>query len=83
MSEDEPSKSAETFKDRAERIIRYEQTADPNIRALAEERDLVGTQLTMNETVKLCLTYTKAVKVALLDLAEQLDERFDQNLSGD
>ena len=71
--EQQGDQPAETLRARAERIRLYELTDNPHLLALAKGETLAGVTLTAEDTLWLSLASTKAVWVALLDLAEQLD----------
>jgi hypothetical protein len=48
-------------------------SSDPILRAMQEDRDLVGLTMSPLDSLKFQVAYTAAVRVALIDLCEQLD----------
>jgi len=71
--QEQPQEQPESLRARAERTVRFHLMDDPVALSLFEGRDLVGVTVPPEDAYKLLVTYTNAVRIALLDLAEQLD----------
>jgi len=81
--QEQPQEQPESLRARAERTVRFHLTDDPVLLALFEGRDLVGVTVPPQDVYKMLVTYTNAVRLALLDLAEQLDTLVERDIESE